>query len=207
MVSLGRISVADSDETKELALGDIDGDNDLDLVVGNYSNERDRLYLNNGTSDPFGGVVGQDISSDEFYTHGVEFGDIDEDGDLDLILVFHFDQPNRIYLNQTLHRNAAFDTKHTLDASFIYADFVHIADLDRDGDDDVIASSGDVASGEVAWWENMSGNGTVWTKHFVYGGLFPIDICTDDVDGDGDLDILLLHHTRFAALYSLDRKR
>ena len=41
---------------------DVDGDGDVDLVVGNM-NQRNRLYLNNGTSDPFNGVTGSNITS------------------------------------------------------------------------------------------------------------------------------------------------
>ena len=36
-------------ETKAVVLEDVDGDVDLDIVVGN-GNEQNRLYLNDGTS-------------------------------------------------------------------------------------------------------------------------------------------------------------
>ena len=41
-----------------VALGDVDNDGDVDVVAGTTS--WNRLYLNNGTTDPFSGVTGSD---------------------------------------------------------------------------------------------------------------------------------------------------
>jgi N-acetylneuraminic acid mutarotase len=65
-------------------LGDIDLDGYLDLVVGN-NYAINRLYLNNGTSDPWNGVSGIDITSDTNGTTAIGLGDVDVDGDLDII--------------------------------------------------------------------------------------------------------------------------
>jgi hypothetical protein len=87
----------DEHSTLSVALGDVDGDGDLDLVAGN-DHQRNRLYLNNGTADPFAGVAGSDISSDRHDTWSVALGDVDGDGDLDLV-AGNDDQRNRLYLN------------------------------------------------------------------------------------------------------------
>ena len=59
-----------------VALGDIDGDGDLDLVFAN-SGESNRFYANDGTGG-FG--VGVDITADAQLTLAVVIGDIDGDG-------------------------------------------------------------------------------------------------------------------------------
>ena len=75
---------SDVDWTNSIVLGDVDGDGDLDVVVGNW-NQTNRLYKNNGTADPFSGVTGTDISSDMRNTSSIVLGDVDGDGDLDML--------------------------------------------------------------------------------------------------------------------------
>ena len=67
---------------------------------------------------------------------------------------------------------------------------VYSADLDGDGDLDVLgAAAGN--SNDVTWWENTDGEGTSWTKHVIDGNFLSAkSVYAADLDGDGDLDVL-----------------
>lgn len=83
--------------TLSVKLGDVNGDGFLDCVTGNHD-EVNRVYLNNGTSSPFGGVVGEDISVEKEETYSICLGDLDEDHDIDIAFGNNADQ-DRICLN------------------------------------------------------------------------------------------------------------
>src|SRR5262245_14329199 len=63
-----------------------------------------------------------------------------------------------------------------------------VADVDRDGDLDVVQNDAD--QDRVAWLENVSGDGSTWTTRTISTlPDFPQALAVVDVDRDGDLDV------------------
>ena len=79
-------------------MGDVDRDGDLDLASANLLGggaDRIQVYLNNGTGLEY---FPSWNSTDTFMGRGVEWGDADGDGDLDLAIVT--DSTDKIFLNE-----------------------------------------------------------------------------------------------------------
>ncbi len=185
--------------TQSLALGDVDGDGDLDLIVGN-ENAPNRFYMNNGTPNPFRDMQGRDITADSHHTRSVVLGDIDGDGDLDLI-VGNDGEPNRLYLN-----NGTDDPFNSISSMDISADsystrVVLLSDIDGDGDLDLIVGN-DKESNRL-----YLNNGTKNPFGGVSGTEITIDsrhtrsLALGDVDGDGDLDLIVGNEGELSRLY------
>ncbi len=153
-------------------IGDLDGDDDLDILVANSNNASYRVMRNQGggtfTSFGFGSS----------WTFDVDGGDLDGDGDLDVIAANAVSQQTDILLN---NGNGTFSTSHVGNADISRG--VRIGDLDGDGDLDAIISNADAVPELLL----NNGNGT-FAASTIAGtdDLEKFDI--GDLDGDGDLD-------------------
>ncbi len=102
-----------TDYTWSLALGDMDGDGDLDIVSGggldlvSNTGTQSAVYLNDGQGN-FATVRNFGTGSD--ITASVAVGDMDGDGDLDVV-TGNYGQQNVVYLNDGA---ANFATSRTL---------------------------------------------------------------------------------------------
>lgn len=90
---------SDSNNTVGIAAADVNLDGKLDVVAGNSASTINRQYLNNGTSSPFSGVSGSNITSDANSTREIVSVDLNNDGFND-VLAANFGSRNRIYLSQ-----------------------------------------------------------------------------------------------------------
>ena len=169
---------------------DIDSDGDQDLVVSGHIAGRAfgsiTLWKNeDGLGTSWTKLKIQEIMSPE----AAYSADIDGDGDEDILGTgLHGSEYGRIFWCENRLGSGLSWTSHLV--VMIYGvDSVHPADLDGDGDADVLAATG--YAGEILWWENIDGTGANWTEHTVSDELDKAaSVCTADFDGDGDTDVL-----------------
>ena len=112
--------------------------------------------------------------------------DLDGDRDLDVLLLM---ESGRILWIENLGRGE-FSDAHALTTEGVRAASVHIADLEGDGDMDILSAANPYVSGKsINWYENL-GRGQFSLRMMIADGYQVADIHTVDIDGDGDLDVL-----------------
>jgi hypothetical protein len=182
------ISLEDSDMTRAVAWGDVDGDGSLDLAVANVEGPN-RVYLNrNGRLSLDPALIWS--SNDADNSRGLAWGDVDGDGDLDLA-VANGRTPNKIYFN---HNGQLQPDAEWLSGDADGSGNVAWADVDHDGDLDLAVSN---FSGVTKIY--LNDNGVLGTAAdnpwFVSAGHEINDLAWGDVDNDGDLDLITSVYT------------
>lgn len=133
------------DVTQDIKMGDLDGDGDKDMVVGNE--DGNKLYLNNGSGFFVDSTASRLPLTGTEETRKVTLDDVDEDGDLDIYFAnvdfgpatgsrqdrLLFNNGLGVFTDETPAR-IPFDNQHTLEGLFI--------DYDFDGDKDLMTGLG-----------------------------------------------------------------
>jgi len=178
-------TVGDSAATFGVALGDLDGDSDLDVAIvgayesvavcfndgnGNFTNCNIIFdYYDNGNSSPW------------FY--GIELNDLDQDGDLDIVAIPFWTSQNLI----TFRNNGlgVFTVWQNISAS-VSSEESHLADLNGDGRDDLFLTNTNTT--QKIYLNN--GNGFNTTP-ITFVASNASDVALADYDNDGDIDAML----------------
>lgn len=171
--------------------GDYNNDNLLDLaVIGNDDNGTKyfKIWRNEGNN-----VFFNSIDLPNCLCYDVEWADVDNDGDQDLLSVgFNSSSSGtRLYLNQWNLGNEAFVQSASFTRlSNAVADF---ADYDQDGDLDlVIAGYFGISNNRITELYDNDGSGNFTQNMNVpFAGVDWGDLDWFDLDNDGDLDLML----------------
>jgi hypothetical protein len=164
---------------------DLDGDGDLDTLSASPDDNKVAWYENIDGAASYGPQ--QVITTSAMGAYYVTAADIDCDGDQDVLSASRADSRLIWYENTDGTGNFSSGTNITTLASF--AQSVHAADIDGDGDYDTVSASAD--DNRVAWYENTDGAGTFGPQQTLTTSASRArHAITDDIDGDGDLDII-----------------
>jgi hypothetical protein len=126
--------------------------------------------------------------------------DIDGDGDKDLLATSTFG--NKLVWLENLDGQGDFSEPKVITSNMDYPLDIAAADLDGDGDLDVIAVS--TYDDKVAWFENLDGLGTFSALKLVTILEYAQTVKAMDMDGDGDIDIIAGGDNKVIWLENLD---
>jgi hypothetical protein len=169
----------------DAAAADIDGDGRTDVVGVAFEDDEVTWWRNEG-GEP---IVWSEhpIATDFDYACNLSLGDMDSDGDVDVVATAWYDEEVAWWRNDG--GSPVAWTRQTIAQGFTGTHWVEIADINDDGNPDVVAAAMDRA--ELAWWESSGGPVMSWTKHSATTGLpGAVSAGVADIDGDGDIDVL-----------------
>ncbi len=155
---LGNFSVPMLIDMSNYALGpicliDIDGDNDKDiLLIAAVSGANNVVWYENDGIGNFGSQMV--ISDDPIDVWSIYSTDIDQDGDNDVIVTRGGAFDGEVVWFENLDGMGLFGSKNIIGTEHQFPRSVLAADIDNDGDMDVIASSQN--DDKIAWYENMT---------------------------------------------------
>ena len=177
--------------TTTIALSDLDGDGNLDIIAGNFASNTISVFRNLGNSNTITAslfAAKKDISTG--IGPNINVADIDGDGKPDLVTANTTDRTLAVYRNTTSSAgNITFGPATTF-ATGNGANYATIGDFDGDGKQDVIVSNYNSRTISVYHSQSTTGSINFDAAINLTTKSLPIGNAIVDLNGDGLPDII-----------------
>ncbi|MFK7771222.1 MAG: T9SS type A sorting domain-containing protein [Saprospiraceae bacterium] len=179
-----QVVTTNADMVYNVYAADIDGDGDIDILSVSRDDNKVAWYENTDGLGNFSSekIISTDVS--EATSIGVE--DIDNDGDLDVIV--GASGVNNLVWYENLDGLGNFGNEEIINSNGFTVHSLRGVDFDGDNDIDILSGS---ENGILSWYENLDGLGDFGTAQIVTSGEVQINsVDAKDIDNDGDIDII-----------------
>lgn len=126
--------------------------------------------------------------------------DIDGDGDNDIVATSTHE--NKVVWFENLDGHGNFSGPKVIVSNMDYPLDITVADIDGDGDLDIVAVSS--FDHKIVWFENLDGLGNFGPQHLIASLHGVQTVQAKDMDGDGDIDIIAGGDNKVVWLENLD---
>ncbi|UCF50675.1 MAG: VCBS repeat-containing protein [Thermoplasmatales archaeon] len=178
--------IGDCFGARSVYVSDIDNDQNYDVLGADFSTNKILMWQNNGGNP----IEWTKFTIDSSFAgaHDVKAYDVDKDGDSDVLGAAYISDDIAWWRNDG--GNPTLWTKQKIDDSFNGALRVEVADIDNDGDCDILGTADLINS--VSWWRNDGGSPIIWTENTIdaaCSGAWPMYVV--DIDEDEDVDVIV----------------
>lgn len=196
------------------AIGDIDGDDDIDVTIGRPRDSNGGLsdvywYENPGYIGMFGSWVRHSVGTTERSADRFEIADVDGDSHPDILISEEtypdFNVPASAYWFKNPQDPQGEWTRNVIGKyqGYYAPQSMGVADLDDDGDMDVVLGEHQNQKRMFVLLNDGTGN---FTEHLAGSGKESHGLVVSDIDNDGDIDIIHIGWNDYQSLHLWENK-